>query len=636
MDMIALRTFGGEIPLSPPHLLPENAAQRADFCDFAHGHLQPLKQGFLLSTMSNAVKTIYTEDGVLYYTWPVETYALKSPVLKDPYNRVYYLDAGVLKATTTAGMSVTGGVPALGYQVGVPRPTLAPTLTLADLTAYPDYPGATFAVKTWWESGAKRFQETAGALTTVTALSSYTFVAPALDTTNTPVGALLRATFTALSAAGKSFMSATLTAGDTDVRSSSLPGGVTFSMLLTTGTTYRIDLAYGIAETRAYTYTNVNTWLEESPPSPAAQVSPTYLQAVSVTLGVSVFTGFRPFSVYRTYRTIGASPSYLLVHEGTETTYTDLSHKASDVTGSLDTVDYEAPPPLLDAMVRTAGGSFVGFKGSTLFVSEPFRPHTWQYQATFPKNIRGVVAASQALIVTTAEGCYVVLGSHPSALQLLRLPVPQAGIAQRSMADLDGVTVFASNDGIVGVTGAQASLRQSQELFVRDDWQARYGSILSDASMRFAWHDGRLVATSANAALGFVLSLDEGGARQYTRFDEQMDAMFQLPVADSLYFSKGANIYQFRAGSAYTYTWWSRDFIFTQPRNLGAGYIRCSAPVTMTLYMDGVQWWTGAVSSGYFRLPAGRTALRWSVKLQGAATVEELYIARTMQELKRV
>lgn len=636
MDVIALRAFGGEIPRSPPHLLPETAAQRAEFCDFAHGHLQPLKQGFLLTTMSNLVKTIYSEDGVLFYTWPVDAYALKSPVMRDPYARVYYLNAGVLMATTTAGMSPTGGVPALAYKVGVPRPAAPPVLTLVDLTEYPDYPGATFTLKTWWESGGARYQEATVALAVVTPLYEYTFTAPALNTSTTPAGALLRATFTALNAAGKNFMSATMTAGDTDARSAALPGGVTFSMLLTTGTTHRISLAYGIAETRAYTYTNLNTWLEESPPSLPAQVSPTYLQGVGVALTASDFTGYRPFSARRTYRTLGASPSYLRVHEGTETTYTDLSHKASDVSGTLDTIDYESPPLLLDAMTQTVGGCLVGFKGSTLFISETFRPHTWQYQASFPKNIRGICETPQGILVTTAEFCYLMVGAHPSALQALKLPVPQAGIAQRSMVDLDGVTVFASHDGIVGVTGAQASLRQSQELFARDDWQSQYGPNLSDASMRFAWHDGRLVATSSSRALGLLLSLDEGGSRQYTRFDEQMDSMFQLPVADTLYFSKGSNVYQFRGGSNYTYLWWSKDFIFTRPRNLGAGYIRCSGPVTLTLYIDGIQWWQGTVSTGYFRPPAGRKGLRWSVKLQGTATVEELVLAGTMAELKNV
>ena len=585
--MIALRTFGGEAPTLPAHLLPETAAQQADFCDFTHGHLQPMKQGFLLKTMAATVKTIYTDDGVLFYTWPTETYALQGPVSKDPYERIYFLGAGVLRVTTRAGLTVNGGPPALSYKVGVPRPTSAPGLARVDLTEYPDYPGAAIVVTAWWEDLSIRYQEAAVVLTQVSRLREYTFSMPARSG-GTPASAVARITFKALDAAGKAFVTATIDPGDAGARSTALPGNVTFTLSQAAGLSFRLVLDYGIAETRAYVYTTKNSWLEESPPSPAQTIATTYLQSVVVTLGAVDFTDYRPLSGYRTYRTIGAAASYLLVKESLLLSFTDTSSKFSDTLGALETLDYENPPPLLSAMIAMAGGTFVGFSGNTLYESEPYRPHSWQHQNTFKKSIRSVCEAPQAIVVTTAEGCYTVVGSKPAARQPIRLPTPQAGIAQRSVANLDGVTAFASNDGIVSVSGSQASLLGSQKLFARDDWQARYGAILADASMRFAWHDGLLIATSATQALGFALALDGEATGQYTQFNVRMDSMFQLPVADTLYYRVGADVFQFRGSSApYAYTWWSKDFIFPRDRNLGAGYIRCSGPVTLTLYMDG-------------------------------------------------
>lgn len=635
-DMIALRTFGGEKPTLPPHLLPENAAQQADFCDFTHGHLAPLRDGLLLATMVASVKTIYTEDGLLFYTWPTDTYALQSPVAKDPYERVYFLQGGVFKVTTRAGMSLFGGVPALSYTAGVPRPTVAPGLALVDLTEFPDYPGATLSVSAWWEDGSIRYQEAAAALTQVTRLREYTFTMPA-RVAGTPATAVARITLKAADAAGKAFMTVTIDPGDANARSTALPGNVTFTLAETAALNFKLSLDYGIAETRAYLYTAKNNWLEESPPSPAATISTTYLQSVVVTLTAVNFTGYRALAGYRLYRTMGANAAYLQVSEGVALSFTDTSHKAADILGSLETLEYANPPATMDVMISLVGGSFAGFSGNTLYISEPYRPHSWQYQVSFRKLIRGICAAPQSIVVTTADGCYLVMGGHPSALQTIQLPVPQAGIAQRSMVNLDGITAFASHDGFVSVTGSQASLRASQTLFARDDWQARYGAILADASIRFAWHDGRLVATSATQALGFLLALDGEETGQYTRFNVRMDSMFQLPVADTLYYSVGANVYQFRGGAAYNYTWWSRDFILKRERNLGVGYIRCSGPVTVTLYVDGQSWYSVTLAgTGYFRLPGGRLGLRWSVKLVGAATVEELYIAGTMRELQRV
>lgn len=635
MSHIVLTKFGGEIPRLPAHMLPEYAAREAKFCDFTHGYLAPLKQGFLIGTMSDDVKSIYTEDGIYFYTWATRAYPQKSPVMRDTYNRVYYIESSTLRVTTTAGMLTNGGAPTSSYKAGVPKPTVAPTLSLTDRTTLRDYPSATLTLDTWFEHGSVRYQETTATLTAVAALRSYTFNAPTRADT-TPDEARVRATLK-FSEGGKNFITVTMTAGG-EARSNALPGGVQFTMTHVSGAQHRIDLNWGVAETRAYTYTCRNTWKEESAPSPPAQVSPTYIQDVFVSLTAVDFTGgYRPLLDYCTYRTMGASAGYLRIKESSDGTFTDTSAKASDVLGSLDSVDFEEPPAL-DALVRLANGSLAGYKGSTLYISEPYRPHTWQYQIPFPKNIRGICPSQGSMVVTTAEAGYVVLGSDPASMQPSELLTPQAGVSQDSMIKLDGHVLYASNDGFVSVAGTQSSLAQAQALFARDNWRARYDTVLDNGSLSFAYHDGALVATSSTHAKGFVLRTDESVGGQMTQFNEKFGAMFQLPVADTLYYADGADIYQFRGGDPYEYTWHSRDWIFDEPCNLGAGFLRCAAAqtVTVTLYIDGASWWTGTLGNGYFRLPSGRKGRRWSVKIVGEAEVYELHIARNMQELKRV
>jgi hypothetical protein len=556
--------------------------------------------------------------------------------MKDNYSRIYYLDSGVLRAATADGMSPTGGQPTTSWKVGVPQPPTAPTLGIVERNDIRDYPGATVSVDLWWESSGDRYQESSPSITTITAFRKFSVSAPARDTMNTPADAVIRATFKMLDASGVAFLTVTLNSGDTDVRTDSLPGNVTFSMTAS-GLTQTIDLVYGVSETRAYTYTCFNTWLEESPPGPAATIATTYMQDVAVTLPAVDFSGgYRPLLYYRTYRTMGANPAYLLVHQDTALSFTDASSKGSDVLGSLQSLDYMAPPAILDVMITLSTGVMIGFHGNMLYMSDPYRPHTWQYSMSFKKNVRSICEAPQSVVVTTAEGCYVVVGSAPGTMKPIQLSAPQAGIAQRSISELDERTVFASNDGLVTISGIQAGLNASQALFARDDWQGRFGAVLADASLRLAHHDGRLVGVSDARALGFVIELDDDAPGQYTQFNEQFDSMFRLPVADALYYSLGADIYQFRAGLPYSYTWWSREYTLPSQRNLGAGFMRASGPVMLTVYIDGQQWWTGEVSPGYFRLPPGRTGLQWSVKVEGSATVKELTIARTMTELKRV
>jgi hypothetical protein len=640
--LIALRTFGGEIPQMPPHLLPDTAAQEALFCNFTHGHLMPMKQGFPLATMAADVRTIYTEDGINFYTWSTETFVFGSPVLEDEFHRVYYLEGGVLRATTTAGMSVTGGPPATSWKVGVPAPPAAPTLEIYDLNEYPDYPGAALSIDAWYEADNLRYQEGSMTVSVVTPLREMNFTMPAKGV-GVPADAVSRASVLVLDADGNQVMMVNLTAGDDPLQSTSLPGGVTLTLTKTTGNTYKLEMAYGVVENRAYVYTNVNTWKEESGPSAAAQVNVTYVQAVAVTLTAADFTGLRPFSKFNTYRTMGTSSSYVMVQSAAGTSFNDLSFKAADVLGTLETLDYEPPPALLTGMVVTPGGVFVGFYGNAVYLSEPYRPHTWQYRTAFPKAVRGLCLSSQSIVCATAEAGYALVGSHPSNIQPIQLPVPQAGIAQRSMTTLDGVAAYASNDGIVAVVGSQATLRASQKLFARDDWQSRYGSILGDASMRFAWHDGCLVATSHTHALGFVLRMDEMAAGEYTQYNVRIDSTFQLPVADTLYYSIGPDIFQFNGGFSHSYTWHSKQFTFKRPRPLGVFYIRCSGPVTMSLYYADSEnneqmtlWLTQSVNTGIHRLPTGPVARRWSVKLEGTAVVEELQLAQVMDQLENV
>jgi hypothetical protein len=169
--------------------------------------------------------------------------------------------------------------------------------------------------------------------------------------------------------------------------------------------------------------------------------------------------------------------------------------------------------------------------------------------------------------------------------------------------------------------------------------------------MRFAYHDGYLVATSSTQPKGFILRLDEDiGA--LSEIDFSVDATFQLPVTDTLYYSQGSSVYAFRgADSLLAADWWSKDFVSTMETAFGCGFIRCDGPVRLTIYTDGGVWYDtdsdplrGAVngtggaglSSGFFRLPAGLESLRWSARLRTSYKVYEFRIAGTAEEMRQM
>jgi hypothetical protein len=638
MSVIVYKGFMGEQPRLEPHLLPEAAAQLALNVEFESGALTPTKSGTLLTTLlSNPVKGLYTEDGVSFFSWPVEAQTFISPVIEDAYNRMYYLlpSEGLLRTGLKAEMAANGPTPATVFQAGVPQPTVAPVATLIQRTDLPEYPGATVTVTAWWESAGIQYGSTAVALTTLTPFLAYSFALPAVPT-GTPSGASLGAKLMIRDASSNILVSVTLAAGSTS-SSRGLPGGVEIG--LANDGAGKILLLWGATETRAYTYTNQNTWLEEGAPAPPITISPNYTQDVQLSLVASDFTSYRSFGQFNIYRTYGTGTTYIKTLATaigiTGLVWLDSSRKPGSVSSALESADWFPPPTGLQGMVALPNGWFAAFKGNDLHLSEPYRPHAWPYVQKFPHAIRGVYPTQQALVVTTAAGVYLLVGANPVGTSQIRLSLPQPGVSQRSMTAIDGAVAYATNDGFALVAGSDATMAASQKLFTRKTWRALYGDVVLDSSLRFAYYDGNLIATSSSTAKGFALRLDEDiGA--YSRLNVRMDSTFWLPVNDTLYYSVGQVLYSFRTGATQAMDWWGRDFIYAKPTTFGAGYIRSDMAVTMTLYADGVQVYSTSVSPGYFTLPDINAALRWSVRFSGTAKISEFAMARTMKDLNHV
>lgn len=665
MTTLVLKNFSGELPNIPDYKLPDANAQQALFCDFAQNDLRPLRGGTLIKTMTNTVRGIYTEEGVNFYTWPTETFAVKGPVNNDSFGRMYFMNAGGFKVAQYSGASTTGGEPATSYSVGVPAPAGAPTLTLKLRNTLPDYPNITVTTTVWYEYNGKKYQE--GAMTAFTVVSpwkEYTFVPPTrtpysdgktsksvwndtaqqtetVTTEGTPSGTPNDAKLTAqivvkdTNNANKEIFNVTVSSGaTTPTRSSAFPGGVEV-MLTTDG---KLTFSWGVVETRAYVYTMVNSFNEESAPSLANVVSLTYLDYVEVGTTNPSFTGYAPRVSTNIYRTFGTNPTYFKINTTSlgGGVYKDETFKASDVGVALPSLEWDLPESGMTGLVAMPNGFFAAYKNNMLYFSEPFRPHAWPYAMSFTHNISGICVDAQSLVVTTNTGAYIVLGSLPSNMAQQKLPIPQAGIAQRLMVNIEGAVAYASADGIVLVQGSQSSMTLSQKFYSREDWRSTFATVADDA--RFGYTDGYLVLVSSQEAKGIIIRLDEA-AGTLTQFNETFDSMFYLPITDTLYYSKGANVYRLRDGAAayYTLDWWSKEFTLPNYTNFGAFYIRCTASTNVTIYVDGVSWYSfTAASTGYYRLPSGKRALRWSVRVQTTGKIEEIAMAESMSELRSV
>jgi mRNA-degrading endonuclease toxin of MazEF toxin-antitoxin module len=655
MTAISIKEFTGMVPRQPDHLLPDNAAAYASNCDFSRSVLAPLNDGYLVNSPGGAIRSIYTVDGIYWYTWDTELAAFKSPVIDEVYNRIYFIEDNTFKvAFSPESQFVNGGKPNVGvtWLAGIPNSDIAPVLELVDRTTLADYPAASFEFKVWWENASAQYGVTTIAPVATSLFRRYTFTAPPKPpgTTdgdgNTTGGVPEDAIFVVeavLSENNKQLFSLNTGASSLTVaRTQALPGGVTMTLENISGDDYAINFDWGVVETRAYLYTVQNTWDEESGPSPVAIISPTYLQDVKVTMLAPIITGtqYRPFKQANVYRTYGG-PQYIRAGSTTTNVFIDSARTVTTIGVALASLTWVLPPTGMFGLVLAPNGWFAAFKGNTLYMSEPYRPHVWPYSMTFPKAIMGICVGPQGIVVATMEATYIVTGPHPHSANSMELPIPVGGISQRSMCKVDGGVAFLSHDGIVVVQGSDASLDMSQRYFTRATWRSNFGSALP--SMALAYHDGFLVAVSYLTPIGFLLEMDEAGGAM-TRFDFQYDALMRLPMLDTLYYSYNGSIYRFREGNAMGASWYSKQFISPKYLKLGVGFARMrgSGFIQIMLLADEVLIFSQSLDPStrtkYFRLPPNAGALKWQfrVVVNGPCSLEDMAFAQSPDELKNV
>ncbi len=639
MAAFKLNIFSGILPRLPESLLPPNAATIAQNCDFAYGELRNTKSGYALATMSNAPASLYTDDGLTFYSWESDVNAVRSPIAKDTFNRLYYTGDGGFKVTSRTGTRTNGGVPGSSYLVGVPRPTAAATLAVP--MVQPTSATATLTFKFHYEYGGVKYQEQAVVPDVLEDGHTYRLIPPAkLTETSDQAFPVLRMTAVLKSDGSQLF---DVYSGNSSFDST---GGIySLSMSQDSGAaSYTATLESGIKEadkeTRAYVYTYVNTYNEEGPPSDAATVTTSPVVPVNVTATKDALTGYAPIKEIRIYRTPTGSTvaDYfyvgsisVLTETGTTFVFNDAV-KAEQLNEVLSSTDSYPPDQALVGLMALPNGILCAWKGNELHFSEAYRPWAWppSYVKPLTHTIVGGIAAGAGAIITTVTQPYLVSGVSPDSMTTSRLNVDQAGVSKWSIAVVDGAVLYACNDGLVVMNGGGGSLIQSQKFFTREVWRARYGAGLS--SMRFAAWDGRLVVfSSAGAFTPFMIRVDEADGTLTDLPAFSATCAFISPLSDQFYSVQGSTLYQFNGGADLPAVWQSREQVLERPTNYAFAQAVATGTWSLEFYADGVLRHTQTITQPVtnFRLPGGFLSDRWKLKITGTGRFRELRAAST-------
>lgn len=658
---IVMRQFGGIRPRTPAALLSDPDGTTSQNCDHAYGELRNANDGFQVSQLAIASQSIYTEDGLLFYSWPGDVDAARSPIAQDPHDRLYYTTGTMFAVTNRDDMLPFGGGPMVNWLVGVPRPTVAPTLAV---TAAPTPDNQNWQCVFFYESAGTKYQATNVTLTATTldassssgTTNAWTFTIPDMAS-GTPATAVPQVELIGINS--------TTNAQEFDEYSSSssfvgtLQNAADWAVTLTiSGTTGTVDLAPSAQqganqETVAYTYTYVNAYGEEGPPADPALATHEigYEIDVTITLDESVLTaGYMQITEIRVYRTPSGSTvaSYFYVGSiypnysspsGPQYTFNDTV-ASGDLGEELSSTNYYPPPQNLVGLNSLPNGILYGWVDNALYFSNAYQPWAWNPAnvLTFPNRIVGSLPMGEGLVMSTTAKPYVIAGSTPDAMSAAPLNISLAGVSKWSFANVGGLAMFATQEGIVVIEGAMGSMGYSDRFFTRDVWRQKYQA--GFAQMRFAEWDGRLVVWAADGSFTPFMLRFEGMSGTMTELPNFNGAgSFINPLNDSFYYTNGKSVLQFNTGVPLQSSWQSRIIIQQGPANYGAFEAMCDGEWVLTIYADdenGVmvkRFQTTLTGNVRDRLPSGYKSRRWQIALQGVGTFRELRIADSMRDL---
>jgi Concanavalin A-like lectin/glucanases superfamily len=245
-----------------------------------------------------------------------------------------------------------------------------------------------------------------------------------------------------------------------------------------------------LIETRGYIVTYVTDWGEESQPSlPSELLELDQNDAVQVT--VPAPPSGRNIVGYRVYRSSttnngaafqlidakAASNAVLLAGAFNYLTFANRVYldtaKQEELQEPCPSLIWAEPPANLKGLVGLPNGIMLGFFGKTLCACVGYYPFAWptEYQLTLEFNIVGIGVFGQTAVVLTEGHPYYVSGADAASLSAQKIEIPQACIAKRTIAEVEGGVMYASPDGLclASPNGVQVL---TQGAFSRDDWQA--------------------------------------------------------------------------------------------------------------------------------------------------------------------
>lgn len=549
MTVIGIKAFRGSVPRISARLLQPNQAQRAWNCRITSGRLDPVRRPLLVSTitgLASAIRTLYRyrhfQAGVPtdnWLTWAEDVNSVPSPLANDERGAIYFTSDRFDPRVTSYAQAISGSTyPAAWYALGVPNPTVAPTVTPSGGSAPAENRAYAYTFVTQWgeESGPSPASAVvSGNISGTWALSNLQTAPPNTGTVtaaaaDTPISGQVRVTLdTVFGLAPHELISLASVGGMTDLNGS-------HRIVSVDAANSRIVVSLDTAQT----YTSGGTWSREAPLNTTGMVK-------------------------RIYRTAGTNPAFLFVAEipVATTTYNDTVAPTA-LAEVLPTAGTLPPPKNLICGTALPNGCLVGLAGNELCFSDPYQPYSWPQSNRYSFSGVGValVKAQNSVIVLTDGFPILFTGTDPEAMSPTTIETYAPCVAKRGVVDVGGGALYPSFDGLWLVSPGGAK-KITQGLYRDEEWKQ-----LKPETFVASFFDGQYFAYyQATPERGRIMVLDINEPDSITEIDEVVGAIYRNERDGRLYVTQGNTILQWDAddGSRYESDWFSREYQLPRP-----------------------------------------------------------------------
>jgi hypothetical protein len=255
-----------------------------------------------------------------------------------------------------------------------------------------------------------------------------------------------------------------------------------------------------VIEARAYAYTWISAYGEESPPSPYTLVNG-WANAVW-TIGLweppaddlGINRNLAYLRLYRTVSGVGGTTTYYFVADiSLGSTDPDAINAVAadpsclppaiayvdvipDDTVALNlqmpSVGWYPPPGGLLGFINMPNGMICGFRDNELWFCQPYFPHAWSAGNTLTTDfpIIGIGLTSGAVVACTAANSYIATGVNPGAMSLIKTSRPDPCTSRGSILSDDTGVMYVSPNGLIQVANTGVSTNLTAAWITRERW----------------------------------------------------------------------------------------------------------------------------------------------------------------------